>query len=128
MPPIQATSNSSINELKDSIDIKTSTAEGPLLVKGTLSTPDHLVTLCVKLPDGRRIQHQFNCKQDRLMDVICFAHSRTTSGEDSPVDLDSIHLSDNNVPVHVYSDYSLTLFEAGLTHNTLLHFSCDIDY
>ena len=123
MPPIQATSNSDSDELKDSIDIQTSAAEGPLLVEGTLSTSDHLVTLCVRLPDGRRIQHQFNCKQHRLMDVIRFAHSTTTNGDDSPLDVDSIHLSDNNVPVHVYSDYSLTLFEAGLTHNTLLHFS-----
>lgn len=88
----------------------------------TSSVPDVnsqcLVTLCIKLPDGERIQHRFNYRKDQIKDVVHFAHMFYNHG-----DIDEMCLSDGNVPVNVYSDYFVTLDEAGLTHNSLLHYS-----
>lgn len=94
-----------------------------------LPTPDtccqhaHSVTLCIKLPNCDRIKCKFDYRRNRIKDVIYFAHCSMTSGKDVPLNADEVCLSDNNVPMNIYSDHSLTLYEAGLIHNTLLHFS-----
>ena len=79
------------------------------------------VTLCIKLPNCERIKHSFNCKHNLIRDIIYFAHNFLQ--KDIPVSLKDTCLNDNGVPMKIFTDYSQTLCEAGLTHNTLLHFS-----
>lgn len=86
-------------------------------------TDEHPVTLCIRLPSCNRIEHKFDYKRDRIKDVINFVHIFMTGERDANLGADDVCLSDNSVPINVYSDHSLTLYEAGLTHNTLLHFS-----
>lgn len=83
----------------------------------------HSVTLCIKLPNCDRIKRKFDYRKNRIKDVVYFAHCSMTGEKDVPLNADEVCLSDNNVPMNVYSDHSLTLHEAGLIHNTLLHFS-----
>lgn len=91
----------------------------------TCSPPEHPVTLCIKLPNCDRIEHKFDYKRDRIKDVIHFVHCFMTGEETIPpkLKLGDVCLSDNNIPINTYCDHSLTLYEAGLIHNTLLHFS-----
>ena len=79
------------------------------------------VTLCIKLPNCDRIQRRFNY-DDQIKAVISFAQSFLQ--EDNTLFCqDKACLKDNNVPMNVYSNHSLTLSEVGLTHNTVLHYS-----
>lgn len=89
---------------------------------GYLCSSD-LVTLCIKLPNCERIKHSFNCKHDLIRDVIYFAHNFLQKGVDVPISLKDTCLNDNGVPMKIFTDYSQTLYEAGLIRNTLLHFS-----
>ena len=86
-------------------------------------TEEHPVTLCIKLPSCNRIEHKFDYKRDRIKDVVSFVHCFITGEKDTNLGADDVCLNDNSVPINVYSDHFLTLYEAGLTHNTLLHFS-----
>lgn len=89
----------------------------------TLCMPQHLVTLCIILPNSERIQHKFNYERDQIKTVINVAHSFLHEDKVHNFDIDDACLSDNSVPVKVYSDHFLTLSQAGLIHNTVLHFS-----
>lgn len=81
------------------------------------------VILCIKLPNCERIKHSFNCQHSLIRDVIYFAHNFLQKGVDDPISLKDTCLNDNGVPMKFFTDYSQTLCEAGLTRNTLLHFS-----
>lgn len=80
-----------------------------------------LVTLCIKLPNGDRICHRFNYATDQIITVMSFAHSFLNCEE--KFNPNRACLSDNSVPKTVYTNHILTLSEAGLIHNTLLHYS-----
>lgn len=76
------------------------------------------------LPTCERIHHRFNYRSAQVKDVIYFAHSHVTSGETTTNNsIDQACLSDSSIPIVVYHNHSQTLLEAGLTKNTLLHFS-----
>lgn len=83
----------------------------------------HSVILSIKLPNCERIQRRFNYRTDKIMSVLHFAHSILKKEGNNSFNVDDAFLSDNNVPMNVYFDGSLTLIQAGLTHNTVLHFS-----
>jgi hypothetical protein len=90
----------------------------------SIAANSNSVTLCIMLPNCNRIEGKFDYKKDRIKDVIDFAHCSMTGGVDATLKkMKNVRLSDNNVPVNVFSDPFLTLYEAGLVHNTLLHFS-----
>lgn len=91
-------------------------------VSRSCSPPEHPVTLCIKLPNCERIERKFDCRRDRIKDVIYLAHCFVTGEKEIPLKVDDVCLTDNSVPINTYSDHSLTLYEAGLIHNTLLHF------
>lgn len=91
-------------------------------VPGSCSAHAGPVTLCIKLPNSHRIEHKFDCKSDRIKDVIYFAHCFMTGEKNIHLNV-NVCLTDNSVPMNIYSDHSLTLYEAGLIHNTVLHFS-----
>ena len=80
----------------------------------------HTVLLKIKLPNNNTVQRRFNFKKDCLYQVITFAHFLS---QNEPLDVHSATICDSCVPKTVYSDFSLTLEEIGLTHNTLLHYS-----
>jgi len=80
----------------------------------------HTILLRIKLPNNNTVQRRFNFKQDCLYHVITFAHFLFQT---EPLDIHSASISDNCVPKNIYSDFSSTLEEIGLTNNTLLHYS-----
>ena len=92
-----------------------------LLPEPELHCPN-AVTLCIKLPDSVRIQRRFDCKQHSIRDVIQFV-CLFLNQMNIDVDIEETCLSTGLVPMTVYSDHSLTLEQAGLTHNSILHFS-----
>lgn len=75
------------------------------------------VMLKVRLPDGECIQRRFNYQSDLLRTVVHYAWLVMNSR----VPEEDVTLSTNCVPKVVFSDLSLTLEQAGLVHNTLLH-------
>ena len=83
----------------------------------------HTVVLKLRLPGGECIQRRFNYQVDQLGSVVSYACSVINSkdGNDLNLSVDSVSLSSNCVPKVVYSNLSLTLEQAGLVHNTLLH-------
>ena len=78
------------------------------------------VTLKVRLPDGECIQKCFNYKTCLLRDVVAWGHSVMVVNN-ADLKLKELLLCDNSVPKVVFGDLSLTLEQAGLVHNTLLH-------
>ena len=80
----------------------------------------NVILLKIKLSNSKTIQRRFDFMKDCIMNVILFAHY---SSQTEPLNLDYVMLSDNSVPKNVYSNFSSTLGEIGLTHNTLLHYS-----
>ncbi len=78
----------------------------------------HTVTLCIRLPDGTRVQRRFNYSTHTLHTVLAFA--MTFLSQDIHGQLPEVELASSTVPKEVYSDLSLTLSQAGLTQNTLL--------
>ena len=83
----------------------------------------HTVVLKVRLPGGECIQRRFNYQVDRLGCVVSYACSVINSkdGNDLSLSINNVALSNNCIPKVVYSDLSLTLEQAELVHNTLLH-------
>ena len=83
----------------------------------------HTVVLKLRLPGGECIQRRFDYQVDQLGCVVSYACSVVNSrdGSDLNLSVNSASLSSNCVPKVVYSDLSLTLEQAGLVHNTLLH-------
>ncbi len=84
------------------------------------SSCEHSVTLCIKLPNSERVQRKFDFRHDQIKSIIYFAHSQM---DDLNFKIDRACLSDSNVPMNLYTDYTQTLCQAGLTHNTILHYS-----
>ena len=84
----------------------------------------HTVILKLRLPGGECIQRRFSYQLDRLGCVVRYACSVVNSNPkstDMNLSVSSVTLSSNSVPKIVYSDLSLTLEQAGLVHNTVLH-------
>ena len=83
----------------------------------------HTVVLKLRLPGGELFQRRFNYEVDQLGSVVSYACSVMNSKDDSDLNpsVNSVSLCSNCVPKVVYSDLSLTLEQAGLVHNTLLH-------
>ena len=82
----------------------------------------HTVMLKLRLPGDECIQRRFSYQVDRLGCVVSYACSVMNSkGVDTNFSVNNVILSSNCVPMVVYSDLSLTLEQAGLVHNTLLH-------
>lgn len=73
------------------------------------------VLLCVKIPNGNRVQRRFR-PSDLLCHVVAFAlqHCKEEEEEDW-------ELSTSDVPRKVFNNLSLSLKEAGLENRTLLH-------
>lgn len=92
-------------------------ASNALSSEPDLCSPDS-VTLCIKLPNCERVQRRFNYKTHCIKDVIHFACLSLNPGS---IDFDEICLSDSEMCC--FSDYSKTLCQVGLTHNTVLHLS-----
>ena len=87
----------------------------------------HTVVLKLRLPGGECIQRRFNYQVDLLGCVVSFtcAAMSIQGGSDLNLTMNNVTLSSNGVPKVVYSDLSLTLEQAGLVHNTLLHLDCE---
>lgn len=84
----------------------------------------HTVVLKLRLPGGECIQRRFNYQIDELGCVVSYACSLINSkgsGGSLNLSVGDVTVSSNCVPKVVYSDLSLTLEQAGLVHNTLLH-------
>ena len=81
----------------------------------------YTVTLKLRLPGGECIQRRFNYQVDQLGCVVCFAHSAIRCKDVNNLDVRNLTLSRNCVPKVEFRDLSLTLKQAGLVHNTLLH-------
>lgn len=89
-----------------------STGSTPLSSSYTVQT----VALCLKLPDGGRIQVELplNYTIKQVMEHAEM-HSNT--------DLKNCEISTNEIPRRVFTNESLTLYDAGITVRTVLHFS-----
>ena len=74
------------------------------------------VMVCLKLPNGERLQTDLPVATT-LEQVI--SHAETASG----MDLRNCEISTNEIPKRVFSDRSLTLYNAGIIYRTVLHFS-----
>ena len=87
----------------------------------------HTVTLCIRLPDGSRVQRRFNFCIDTLQTVVTFARTNLNQSEESSSEqqdsFSDFVLCDNSVPRVVFDDLSLGLEEVGLVHNTMLQFT-----
>ena len=83
------------------------------------------VTLKVRLQDGECVQRRFSYKSSTLRDIVHCARLAMESAEDKTLTEKRLILSNNCVPKVVFSELSLTLEEAGLVHNTLLHLDCE---
>ena len=103
--------------LDDPLYMSHSLSSDVLSLEPDLCSPDS-VTLCIKLPNCDRVQRRFNYKIHCIKDVIHFACLSLNHGS---IDFDEMCLSDSEM--NVFSDYSQTLCQVGLTHNTVLHFS-----
>ena len=74
------------------------------------------VTLCLKLPNGDRLQTNLPLTS-KLSDVVTYAENS------SGVDLKECEIFTNEIPRRVFEDHSMTLLNAGITVRTVLHFS-----
>ena len=74
------------------------------------------VLLCVKIPNGRRVQRRFRLS-DLLCHVVAFALQHCREEEEE----EDWELSTGEVPRKVFSNLSLSLREAELESRTLLH-------
>lgn len=81
------------------------------------------VMLKVRLPSGEYIQRRFDYQTSCIRDVVHYAKLAADS-KDARLTEKGLTLSTNFVPKVVFSDHSLTLAQAGLVHNTLLHLDC----
>ena len=75
------------------------------------------ITLCLKLPVGDRLQVDFPLSTT-LKEIMEYAEnfSKNTS-------LKECEISTNEIPKKVFTDWSLTLYDAGIVVRTVLHFS-----
>ena len=77
------------------------------------------VLLCVKIPNGNRVQRRFKLS-DLLCHVVAFALQQCKEEEEEEEEEDW-ELSTSDVPRKVFNNLSLSLKEAGLESRTLLH-------
>ena len=82
------------------------------------------VTLKVRLSDGECLQRRFDYKTCLLRTVVHWGHSVMVV-KDAHLKERELLLSNNTVPKVVFGDLTLTLEQAGLVHNTLLHLDRD---
>ncbi len=84
------------------------------------SLPSHVnqatVMVCLKLPNGERLQTDLPVATT-LEQVV--THAERASG----MSLTNCDISTNEIPKRVFSDHSLTLYNAGIIYRTVLHFS-----
>ena len=86
------------------------------------------VLLCVKIPNGNRVQRRFR-PSDLLCHVVAFAlqhckeeeEEREEEREEEEEEEEDWELSTSDVPRKVFNNLSLSLKEAGLESRTLLH-------
>ncbi len=74
------------------------------------------ITLCLKLPVGDRLQVDFPLSTT-LKEVVEYAESYSGSS------LKECEISTNEIPKRVFTDWSLSLYNAGILVRTVLHFS-----
>ena len=112
---------------RDKLPVKNDPPTSPTNIEFPPEPPKdapNTVMLKVRLSDGECFQRRFNYQTSRLRDVVQCAMSVMDSSL-KEVNEKQLTIRTNSVPKAVFSDLSLTLEEAGLTHNTLLHLDCE---
>jgi len=105
-----------IEQSKNQIESKGSIDSSPVEpLPGCANT----VILCVRLPNGSRVQRRFDYLRDTIKSVLLFA-LYSMPQESDVLSLSDVEMSSCTVPRVVYSQLSATLDQYELTQNTLL--------